>query len=263
MKRVADLTNAKSVLWGQYVRFGEQVRIDATLQDLERQETLPLNALAPSQASFLTALSELGDAVGKELARGSADVVAALKASSWKPSTNSVEALRLYDDGVRLTQQGTHEQALKSFEGAVKADDNFALGFSALARAHATLGHEAEAGQFSRRAMLLAEAPPPQEKYLIASNHYGLVNDVDKAIESYENLAKASPNSASTLFELGKLYEGVGRLDDARQNFAKVVELDPKFVDGLLALGRVDPRRERTGVFAPLNSASHWPSSQL
>ena len=44
-------------------------------------------------------------------------------------------------------------------------------------------------------------------------------------------------------FDLGGLYEQRGALDQAREHFAKVVELDPKFVEGLLALGRVEIRR--------------------
>ena len=44
-------------------------------------------------------------------------------------------------------------------------------------------------------------------------------------------------------FDLGGLYEQSGALDQAREHFAKVVELDPKFVEGLLALGRVEIRR--------------------
>ena len=46
LARVADFTSARSVLWGQYTRFGNAIRIDATLQDLDRQQAVPLNAMA-------------------------------------------------------------------------------------------------------------------------------------------------------------------------------------------------------------------------
>jgi TolB-like protein len=71
MARVADLTNARSVLWGQYTRFGNAIRIDATLQDLEHQVTVPLNAMAPNEGALLTAIAELAAAVRESLARGS------------------------------------------------------------------------------------------------------------------------------------------------------------------------------------------------
>ena len=47
------------------------------------------------------------------------------------------------------------------------------------------LGHDAEATQFSRRALALSENLPPQEKHRIAANHYRIANDTEKAIEAY------------------------------------------------------------------------------
>ena len=241
---------------GQYTRFGNAIRIDATLQDLDRQQAVPLNAMAPNEGSLLTAITELAGAVRQSLARGSPDVLKELTLTARKPSTSSFEALRLYDEGLGLTREGKQQAALKSFEAATNADGNFALAFSGLAQAYATLGYDAEAGQFSRRAMSLAEALPPQEKYLISANHYRIVNDTPKAIEAYENLAKASPNNATVQFDLGTLYEKSGAFDQARERFAKVVALDPKFVDGLRALGRVEIRRGNPqGSLDHLNTA--------
>ena len=256
LARVADFTSARSVLWGQYTRFGNAIRIDATLQDLDRQQAVPLNAMAPNEGSLLTAITELAGAVRQSLARGAPDVLKELTSTARKPSTSSFEALRLYDEGLGLTREGKQQAALKSFEAATKADGNFALAFSGLAQAYATLGYDAEAGQFSRRAMSLAEALPPQEKYLISANHYRIINDTPKAIEAYENLAKASPNNATVQFDLGTLYERSGAFDQARDRFAKVVALDPKFVDGLRALGRVEIRRGNPqGSLDHLNTA--------
>jgi serine/threonine protein kinase/tetratricopeptide (TPR) repeat protein len=245
LARVADFTSARSVLWGQFTRFGEAVRIDATLQDLDKGQTVPLNAMALNEGAMLTAISQLAEAVRQNLARGSPGILNELQSSSWKPSTSSFDALRLYNEGQELTQRGSHQEALKRFEAATKQDGNFALGYSAQARSYSTLGYDAEATQLSRRAMSLSDALPPQEKYLISANHYRITNDVPKAIEAYGNLVKASPNSATVQFDLGGLYEQSGDFDRAREHFAKVVELDPKFVDGLLALGRVEIRRGR------------------
>ena len=256
LARVADFTNARRVLWGQYSRFGDAIRIDATLQDLDSGQSVPLNAMAANDASLLTAIGQLTDAVRESLAHGSSDMLSELKATSWKPSTSSFDALRLYNEGVRLSEQGAHQDAQKSFAAATKADGNFALAYSGLARAYSTLGYDNEAVQNSNRAMSLSDALPPYERYLISANHYRIVNDTAKAIEAYENLAKAAPNSATVEFDLGGLYEQSGDLDKARAHFAKVVALDPKFVEGQLALGRVDIKRGHAqDALAPLNTA--------
>src|SRR5262249_37657900 len=154
-------------------------------------------AMAPNDGALLTAVSGLADTVRQNLSHGSRDILNELKSSAWKPSTNSLDALRLYNEGVQLAGQGKSQEALKRLEAATAHDNQCALAFSELARAHATLGYDTEAAQFSRRAMELAEALPPQEKYLIAAHHYQIVNDTRRAIESYENLTKASPTNTA------------------------------------------------------------------
>ena len=77
-----------------------------------------------------------------------------------------------------------------------------------------------------------------------------------KAIDVYENLAKASPNNPTTRFDLGGLYEQSGNLEKAREHFGRAVDLDPKFAEGLLALGRVDIKRgEYQNAMTPLSTA--------
>jgi Tfp pilus assembly protein PilF/TolB-like protein len=256
LARVAEFANARTVLWGQLTRFGEAIRIDATLQDFDRGETVPLNAMAPNEGNLLGSIGELADMVRERLARGSPDILNELKSTSWKPSTGSFEALRLYNEGLRLTQQGNHQGAQKDFEAATKLDEHFALALSALAKSYATLGYDAEAAQFSRRAMSLSDGLPALERYQIAANHYQIVSDTAKAIESYENLAKASPNSAVVQYDLGGLYEQSGDFDKARDHYAAVVRLDPKFVEGQRAMGRIEIQRGNPQAsLEPLNKA--------
>src|SRR5437867_783659 len=38
LRRVAEFTSADRLLWGQYIKLGDQIRIDATFQDLKRQD---------------------------------------------------------------------------------------------------------------------------------------------------------------------------------------------------------------------------------
>ncbi|MGB2714796.1 MAG: tetratricopeptide repeat protein [Vicinamibacterales bacterium] len=253
---VADFTNAGHVLWGTVTRLGSQIHINATLQDLANTETSALSEMAPNEDALVGAISRLSDAVRERLARGSRTVLEELKSTSWKPSTSSFEALRFYNEGLQFIQQGTYQEALKRFEAAAKQDPSFALAFSGMAQAYSELGYDNEAQQASRQAMTLAESLPAQEKHRIAANHYGILNDSERAIEAYEHLVTASPGDTMARYDLGLRYEENGDLDKAREHFAKVVELDPKFVAGLLALGRVEIKRGNPQpALDPLDSA--------
>jgi tetratricopeptide (TPR) repeat protein len=104
--------------------------------------------------------------------------------------------------------------------------------------------------------MSLAGSLPAYERHLIEANHYRITGESDKATAAYEALLKASPSSAVVLFDLGELYEEMFELDKAEQHYTQVVALDPKFVEGLLGLGRVKIRRgNEQGALEHLNAA--------
>jgi eukaryotic-like serine/threonine-protein kinase len=239
LARIAEFANAQTILWGQFVKFGDEIRIDATLQDLAQRKTTPLKATAPSQSALLTTIAELAASVQQSLAAGSADVLNELKSTAWRPSTQSFEALRQFNEGQQFERDGNYPNAIQRFTAATAEDPNFALAYSALAQAYRDSGSDAQAAQFSRRAVGLSGSLPPQEKYLIAATHYRITNDAPKAIETYEQLVKVSPNNPRIQYELAGLYEQAGQLDKAQEHYQRVVQLDPKYVDGLTAVGRV------------------------
>src|SRR5205823_6326166 len=112
LRRLAEFTNAQTVLWGQYLRFGNEIRIDATLEDLRTQRAVPLKVESPSQSGLFAAITQLAQQVRESLAL-SPDIVKELQVSSFRPSSQSLEALRSYHDGLQLARQGKHSEALK------------------------------------------------------------------------------------------------------------------------------------------------------
>jgi eukaryotic-like serine/threonine-protein kinase len=242
IRRLAEFSNAETILWGQFVKLGDAIRVDATINDIKRQRVVTLKTEASNQSGLFTAIAQLAQSVRESLAL-SPDIVKELQEKSFKPSTQSLEALRFYNQGVQLARQGKHAEALKTFQTSTEADRNFALAYSRLGQSHANLGYDNEAEQFSRKAVELASSLPPQEKYLILANHARIQNDNAKAIESYENLAKVSPDDPDVLFNLASLYEAVGSLDQARDHYGRVLKDDPNYVDALFSYGRVEIKR--------------------
>ncbi len=255
LERLAEFTSADRLLRGQYVRVGERIRIDATIQDPKGQRATFLKAEAPNEKELIAAISQLARSVQQNLAL-SAEVVRELRAKPLQPSSKSLTALREYNEGLQLARLGNHSEALKHFEASTREDPNFAIAYSKLGQTHATLGHTREAEQASREAVRLSEKLPEQERFLILANHARIVNDLDKAIESYENLARALPADPQIHFDLGGLYESKGAFDAARDHFLKALESDAKYVDALYAVGRVEINRgSPQSSLEPLNRA--------
>ncbi len=238
VQRLADFSNADNIVWGQYARFGNQVRIDATMQDVKRGQSAKISESA-TETTILSAIDRLAADIRSNLAL-SGSVVKELQGQSFKPSTSSMTALRDYDQGLQLAHGGNYLDAAKQFEASAKEDPSFALAYAQLGQAYAQLGQENDAEQASRKAIELSDNLPAREKYLIQAGHYKILKDDPKAIEAYENLAKVSPNDADVLFNLGGLYESSSAYDKAGEEFKKVLAFDPKRVEGLLAMGRVE-----------------------
>src|SRR5207302_3904098 len=239
LARIAEFTSADTVVSGKFVRFGDQIRIDATVRDLKHDRSVALKIEGVAEKDIPGAIDRLADSIRQNLAV-SPDVVKELKASSFQPSTKSVPALRDYNQGVQLLREGKNLEAVKSFKAATAGDPQFALAFSKLAETYANLGSDSEAEQSARRAVELSESLTPAEKYAISASQARISKNYPKAIEAYENLAKISPDNSNVRSALGALYENTGDFSKAREQYQKVLAANPKDITSLLATGRVD-----------------------
>src|SRR5207249_10256147 len=85
-------------------------------------------------------------------------------------------------EGLQLTRQGKHPDALKSFTASTHEDAEFALAYSRLGQTYSTLGYDTEAERSSRKAVDLSESLPEQERYLIRATNARIINDNKKEI---------------------------------------------------------------------------------
>ncbi|HTW24219.1 MAG TPA: tetratricopeptide repeat protein, partial [Candidatus Baltobacteraceae bacterium] len=238
IQRVANFSNADNMVWGSYARFGDKIRIDGTLQDVKTGRTVSL-AESATDNNILSAIDHLAGDIRSNLSL-STSIVKELEGRSFKPSTNSVPALRDYNVGLEDTRHGNYLDAVQHLQASTQEDPNFALAYSELSRTYAHLGQDNDAEQASRRAIELSDSLPEQEKYLIQATHYEILRDYPKAIEAYENLAQAEPTNSDVLFNLGTLYENAGEYDKARQELSKMLGFDPNSATGLLESGRIE-----------------------
>jgi tetratricopeptide (TPR) repeat protein/TolB-like protein len=241
IKRVTEFSSAERVLSGRYVKTGDQIRIEAALHG-GGLAPVALAATAAGENDLPKAAQELAAGVHKSLALAESDVQR-LRASAFKPSSSSVQALRYYSEGMQLAGVGEHLEATRRFEASTNADPKFALAFSRLAYSLARSGRAADAETASSKAVALSSNLPAEERELIAGTHARIVSDLEKAIASYEQLVKARPNDASLRFELATVLEDAGQFDRARDEYATVLDLQPNSIPALYAAGRVQIQR--------------------
>src|SRR5271166_3221520 len=255
LRRIAEFSSADVLVFGQYARFGDQVRIDATLQDLKNNRSIPLKADASGEKDIPGASDRLADSVRQNLAL-SKDALKELKATSYQPTSTSMDALRDYNQGLGLLREGKNLEAEKQLEAATKADPSFALAFSKLAQTYSNLGYDAEAEQAAQKAVGLSQSLPETEKYLLVAIQAQIAKNFPAAIKAYETLAKASPESADVQSALASLYEQAGDFAKARECNQKILSANPKDIGATLAMGRLDIKSDNAqSALDPLNKA--------
>jgi len=239
LKRIAEFTNATTIVYGQYSKFGDQIRINATVNDLKNDRTFDLKTDVPSEKDLLGGLDNLASQVRANLSTD-ADVEKDLKSHSTFVLTKSLTALRAYDEALQLERAGKEQDAAKRLEDAVAQDPNFALAYSKLALSYHSLGFDDKADMASRRAVTLSDNLPAQEKYLIEADHAVISNDTAKGIAAYEKLTATNPDNTDAQLALARLYEQSSNYDEARKRLARVRASDSKNLDALLLSGRVE-----------------------
>jgi serine/threonine protein kinase/lipopolysaccharide biosynthesis regulator YciM len=257
LRRVAEFTNADTLVWGQYTRLGDQIRIDATLQDRKHNRTIQVKSEAASQKDLSAAVDRLAEQIRQNLSL-SRDLVKELQAQSFKPTSSSVDALRDYNEGIQFLRQGNNLEAQKRLLAATNEDPQFAVAYSRLGEAYSALGYDADAEQAARRAVELSQSLPLAQKYFIEASMARVTKNNQQAITAYENLAKSFPDNLDVLFALGSLYEDADDLEKARTYYGKVLQADGKNLDALLAMGRVEIKsgNPQQGL-DPLDRARH------
>jgi len=236
LRNIMEQSNADTVVYGQYAKFGNQIRIDATLQDIKHNRREQMKIEVASEQEIPAKIDQFAELIRKNLALSS-DVVKELKASSFQPFSKSSAALKDYNQSMQLRRDGKNLEAAKLLESAIQADSQFALAYSKLAETDSELGYEADAERYSRKAMELSQQLPAAEKYLIEANHARIMKDNKKAIEAYENLAKIMPDNSDVQYALGSLYHNQGDYDKAKTQFSKILQSDPKNVEALWQMG--------------------------
>ena len=255
IKRVADFSNADRVVWGQYAKFGDAIRIDASLLDIKNNRTVPLKADVPSEKDIPGAIDHLADSIRQTLALPQ-DVLKELKASSFQPTSTSVDALRDFNLGMIQQRDGKNMEAQKLFESATQKDPNFALALARLAQSYSTLGYDGEAEQVAKKAVAMSQDLPAAEKYLINAIQLQVVKNYPDAIKAYENLAKISPENRDVTSALARLYEDSGDLAKARDYYEKILASNPKDVGATIDFGRILIKSsDAQGSLDPLNRA--------
>jgi serine/threonine protein kinase/tetratricopeptide (TPR) repeat protein len=226
VQSVAERAQATTALVGSFVRAGDLIRIQASLEDPRSGEVLASERVEGNADEGLFGLvDELTSRVRRHLESPRLAMGSATEKKLADVTTSSVEAYKAYAEGSRLHEREQERESLPYFEKAVAADPGFAMALAKLSVVYANLGDKEKAREYSARAIEKAANLPPGERYYIEGRHYSLdPSTIDEAIAAYQKAVDAAPdhtsarnNLAQLLIELHRYPEALVHLEELRR----------------------------------------------
>ncbi|HET9468374.1 MAG TPA: protein kinase, partial [Vicinamibacterales bacterium] len=257
---VARRAGAGAIVVGSIFRAGSDIRIDAQLEDLANGRVLAAKSVRGTDVFALVdhLAADIRDAVGLEDAPGVRNVS--------NVSSTSLEAYRLYSEGVKAASNVRMADADKLFRAAVAIDPSFAEAYMWLAHTSGALGRKTdreryfhlaldnvdrlserhrlmidiqvahERGEFgaARRLLdeLLAKFPETEEAYQLALHLYQMGDTLDRQPERLLQItgagAAALPSSSQTRNAHGYALLSAGRYAEAVREFEAYARIAPR-----------------------------------
>jgi tetratricopeptide (TPR) repeat protein len=145
-----------------------------------------------------------------------------------RATTSSVDALKAYSQGRKLSREKGALEAVAFLKKAVELDPKFALAHSNLAVAYYNLSQNALASEEIRQAFELGDRQTGRDRLHITTLYYDLgTGDVQKAIASYKEWTQLYPRDDIAKGNLSSELFLVGNYEEAASTAEEALRLDP------------------------------------
>ncbi len=264
-QEAARSAGASAVILGSVFKQGAEYRIDVQVEDVE-------------ESRILAARSARGEDVFRlvdDLTRWVRDTVSAEPAKSANPipplqemTTTSLEAFRLYSEGLQARRNLRVGDARKLLNEAVALDPEFALAYLELQEI--AIWEKDEKAYQSLRAKTLAhqERLPPQKRMMLEAVEIWKT-DPERAERILREVIERNPEEEDAYLQLGHLYRMNYQIDESLAILERGVVAAPQsghlrlqYGYGLLWQGRYPEAIHQFEVYSRINpeEANPWDS---
>jgi eukaryotic-like serine/threonine-protein kinase len=161
-------------------------------------------------------------------------------------TTSSLEALKAFSLGRKAEREKGASAALPNDQRAIELDPNFAMGYKALGSDYTTLSELGRASEYFTKAFQLREHASEREKLAIIASYYDSVTgELDKAVQTYQQLIDTYQPDASWCNNLGTDFSAQGQYEKAREITRQAVHLAPDRASSYINLASDDLAEQR------------------
>ncbi len=228
-REICERTASAAVLEGSIASLGSQYVLGLRAKDCHSGAVL-----AEEQVHTATkegVLNALGQIASRFRSRVGETLTTVEKHNTplAEATTPSLEALKAYSTGWKVTYSAGEAAALPFFQRAVEIDPQFAIAYAALGLMYSNNAEAALAAENATKAYALRDRVSDKERYFIDAYYDGRVTgNQEKAQQTCEAWARTYPREvAPHTFLAGFIYPAFGKYEKAVEEANKAGEIDP------------------------------------
>jgi tetratricopeptide (TPR) repeat protein len=210
-------------------RVGNQYALTARLIDPRSGRVVRSRVeYAEGRDQVLAALKQVASALRNDLGESLA-VIQTSDHPLERVTTPSLEALKLYSDGVAMWDKGEHKAALQLHADAIAEDPGFAAAHAALAAAYFSFVFaDREKGQAHfEKALALAERTTDREQRLIRLSYVHQLGHLDEAYDLYRAYLQSYPDDFRVRHNFAGALRNLARFEEAAGQYREVLRVAP------------------------------------
>jgi len=239
-REICERTGGAAVLDGSITNLGSRyilelrarncrtgVHLDQQQVEVARKEDV-LNALTQVSSKFRARVGE------------SLSTIQSHDTPLPEATTPSLEALKLYSEGIKFQGSSSPLAALRFFQRATEIDPRFAMSYARLGWIYSDLDEFELAAESTRKAYEFQDRANDAEKFYISVSYdRNVTGDLERARQTAELWAQTYPRDMVPHAALaGSLYTVSGKYEQAIEQARIAVELDPDFGMAYYSLAR-------------------------
>jgi DNA-binding winged helix-turn-helix (wHTH) protein/TolB-like protein len=230
IRKVAADLNVETLLTGNFIHDGDDLRITAQLIDAKSDGILWRDTFDLKYDKLLT----VQDKVAGQIIKGLALNLSPSEAERLKPDQPITPmAYEYYLRGVDLYSRHSFPLAIKMLERSTEIDPDYALTWAYLGASYTSdAAFEFGGAEQYRRAQAayeraLAIQPSQLEAQMFLANLLVDTGKVEQAVPLLRDALKINPNDAAAHWELGYAYRFAGMLNESVAECERALQLDP------------------------------------